>query len=129
MDEKIEAIKRIPQPSDMKQIRSFLEMVGFYRKFCYNFSTIASSLTGLFKKYSRFVWTSECNAAFEQLKLLLSNSPVLITPDFVQSFYLYVDASEIGTGAVFFQKKEEINHPAGCYSKKFDKCEKRNSTI
>ena len=88
----------------------FLGMVGYYRKFCVNFSTITEPLTQLLRKRAKFEWSSSCEKAFEKLKAILSSAPVL--SDFSLQFILALDASDIAAGAVLLQKGPDgIDHP------------------
>lgn len=85
---KIEAIKNYPAPVSRKELRRFLGMAGFFRKFSPNFSTLASPLTNLVSPKQRYQWTQECQTAFDNIKTLLTREPVLKTPDFGQPFTL-----------------------------------------
>ena len=130
VDAKVTAIQHVPIPQTRKQIRSFLGMAGFYRKFCANFSTIAAPLTDLLKKNSKFVWSEKCDLAFKTLKTLLSSAPVLVTPDFNRQFRISVDASDTGMGAVLTQLDDnQVEHPVSYHSQKFNKYEKNYSTV
>lgn len=73
----------------------FLGMAGFYRRFCKIFSTIASPLTNLLKKATKYNWTDSCHNAFNNIKSTLIESPALSTPDFTKQFKLQVDASDV----------------------------------
>ena len=127
---KINAVLDFPRPTTRKELRRFLGMIGFYRKFCQNFSEVVSPLTDMTSPKTIFHWTKECEAAFEQAKLLLSTKPVLAIPNFEKPFRLMTDASNSGTGAVLFQTDENGNdHPVAFYSKKFDKHQRNYSTI
>ena len=127
---KIEAIQKIPIPTNKKQIRSFLGMAGYYRKFCPNFSVIASPLTNLLKKNSSYTWTPDCDKAFNHLKLILSHAPILTMPNFDEQFYIMVDSCNIGTGSVLFQKDQNgIEKPISYFSQKFNSSAQRYSTI
>ena len=127
---KVEAIEKFPAPKGKKDLMRFLGMVGYYRKYCPNFSEIACPLTDLLKKSAKFVWSEQCQAAFEKIKTILMNAPVLVAPNFQKQFKLAVDASDVGCGGVLMQADEnEIDHPVGFFSKKFDKCQKNYSTI
>jgi len=123
---KVEAIATFPVPTDQRQLIRFLGMAGYYRKFCHNFSTIAEPLTALLKKGKSFHWSPECNSAFEKIRLILLSSPVLRAPDFQKPFKLFVDASDVGVGAVLLQEDPSgVDHPVCYYSKKLD-CHQRN---
>ena len=78
----------------------------------------------------KYIWSDKCKTAFEKIKAILSNSPVLSAPDFRKQFKLYVDASDVGVGAVLMQEdSSQIDHPICYFSKKFDKHQKNYSTI
>ena len=126
---KVEAISKFPPPTTKKQVMSYLGMVGFYRKFCPNLSTIAAPLTNLLQKKVKFNWTKDCQEAFEKLKGLLISAPVLSTPDYSSPFIIHVDASDVGAGAVLLQKFNEVLHPISYYSAKFKKYQRNYSTI
>ncbi|PIK56379.1 hypothetical protein BSL78_06753 [Apostichopus japonicus] len=127
---KVEAIEQYPAPTNKKALMRFLGMVGYYRKFCPNFSDIASPLTDLLKKNVTFRWTDECERAFHKIKSILMGSPILAAPNFHKQFKLAVDASDIGCGSVVLQEGEDqVDHPICYYSKKFDKHQRNYSTI
>ena len=87
-------------PTGKKGLRRFLGMVGYYRKFCKNFADVALPLTNLLKKRENFVWNESCQKAFDKLKSMLCNYPVLQSPDFSKPFSVAVDASDGAAGAV-----------------------------
>ena len=74
---KIEAVQNYPTPADVKQVRSFLGLASYYRRFIPNFSVIARPLYALTKKDAVFVWCDFCEEAFAQLKALLTQVPIL----------------------------------------------------
>jgi len=80
--EKISAMKDFPLPKSLKALRSFLGMVGWYRKFINNFASVAAPLTDLLKQKKKFVMTPEGKEYFEALKDMLCSAPVLRSPDF-----------------------------------------------
>ena len=100
--DKLKAIRDFPRPMNKKQVRSFLGLAGYYRRFISDFATVAAPLTDLTKSSEphRVNWTSKCEEAFENLKAALSSSPVLRSPDFGRPFVLQTDASDVGIGAV-----------------------------
>ncbi|KAK3088363.1 hypothetical protein FSP39_018216 [Pinctada imbricata] len=100
---KTEAVKAFPTPKCTKDVRSFLGLCNYYRKFIRNFSTIAAPLTALFRKDNKFVWTDECQTAFDQLKLALTSPPILAYPDNSKAFYLTTDASGSAIGFILGQ--------------------------
>ncbi len=75
---KILAVQQFPQPTTKKELMSFLGMAGYYRGFCRNFASIVSPLTNLLKASSEFIWTNQCQEAFEGVKALLFSAPVLV---------------------------------------------------
>ena len=87
-------------PSDVKGLRSFLGLASYYRRIVSNFAKVAGALHALTKKGMPFVWTRQCQTAFEELKALLTSSPVLAYPDFKKPFVLETDASIAELGAV-----------------------------
>lgn len=94
--DKIEAVRNAPIPQTKKQVRAFLGLAGFYRKFIPNFSAIAIPLSDLTKKGqpNRVVWTESQQKAFDTLKNMLSSRPKLKLPDFQETFILRTDAAE-----------------------------------
>ena len=127
---KIQGIVDVPVPNNIRSLRRFLGMAGYYRKFCQNFSDIASPLTHLLAKKSKFIWTPLCHESFEKIKSILCCSPVLQAPVFTQPFHLAVDASDHGIGAVLLQVGEDnIEHPVSYFSRKFNPHQKNYSTV
>lgn len=107
--DKFEAIKNFPYPQKPKDIKSFLGMVGYYRKFVPNFAELAKPLTSLLKKEVKFAWSQECEVAFQTLKEKLISEPILQYPDFQKEFFLTTDASGKAIGAVLSQKDNDGN--------------------
>jgi len=103
--EKVKAIQEFPTPRNVKSLRSFLGLASWYRRFVDKFATVSRPLTKLLKKDLRWFWNPEQEAAFKELKRLLSSTPVLTCPDFSQQFVLQVDASNEGLGAVLTQDR------------------------
>jgi hypothetical protein len=101
---KIRAIVEWPTPTDTKQLRSFLGLAGYSRRFVRHFALIAKTLTSLLKKDTLFVWTDEHEAAFQTLKQALTEAPVLAVPDFSKKFCIETDACKSGVGAVLMQE-------------------------
>ena len=90
-------------PTTVTQIRSFLGLAGYYRRFIEGFSKIAKPMTELLKKDTKFEWTKDCEKSFYELKTRLTTAPVLTLPDIYRSFDMYCDASRQGIGCVLMQ--------------------------
>nr|GEZ46788.1 reverse transcriptase domain-containing protein [Tanacetum cinerariifolium] len=97
---KVEVIAKLPHPTTVKGIRSFLGHVGFYRRFIKDFSKIARPMTRLLEKDTPFFFSKECVEAFQTLKRKLTKAPILIAPDWDIPFELICDASDFAIGAV-----------------------------
>jgi hypothetical protein len=110
---KVADILSWPQPSNVKELRSFLGLSGFYRRFVRHYAIISKPLTSLLKKHSLFIWTSDHTIAFNTLKECLSSAPILALPDFKQQFCIETDASNFGVGAVLLQN----GHPLAFLSR------------
>ena len=120
---KIEAVLRWERPTNVTEIRSFLGLAGYYRRFIEGFSTIASPMTRLTRKEVKFEWSKECETSFQELKSRLTSAPVLALPKEQEGFVVYSDASSKGLGCVLMQhgrviayasrqlKPHEVNYP------------------
>ena len=97
---KVEAVSQWEAPKNASEIRSFLGLAGYYRKFIEGFSKLAFSLTKLTRKGQVFVWDSECEKDFQELKKRLTSAPILILPNPAEYFIVYCDASLMGLGGV-----------------------------
>ena len=106
--EKIEAIEKLPPPSSVKGIRSFLGHAGFYRRFIKDFSQIAKPLSSLLVLGTPFDFDEQCVQAFSFLKDRLVSAPIVVKPDWDIPFELMCDASDHEIGAVLGQKRERI---------------------
>ena len=127
---KVDSILNFPRPHDRKQLMRYLGMIGYYRKFCRNFSSVAAPLTNLLKKNVAFAWTDECQQSFDALKAILSDDPVLVAPKFTEPFSIQVDASDFAVGAVLLQTGvDSMYHPVCYFSKKFDVHQRNYSTV
>src|SRR4051812_19926673 len=83
-------------PTTQTEVRGFLGLAGYYRKFVEGFSSIARPMTQLLKKDQNFVWSEKCEASFQELKRRLVSATVLTMPDLTKSFDVYCDASKVG---------------------------------
>ena len=117
---KLTAVAEIPLPSNIKEVRTFLGLTGYYCRFIPNYATVAQPLTKLTSKEycNNFVWTDECTAAFDKLKQLLCSAPILCYPDFDREFILQTDASDVGLGAVLSQIDKSGNEHVVAYASK-----------
>jgi len=129
---KVQAIKDFPRPLNKTQIRSFLGLAGYYRRYIPDFSVIAAPITDLLKGKevkSSVNWNSACEDAFEELKKRLTEGPVLYSPDYTVPFIIQCDASNFGIGVVMSQiNQDNEEHPIMYLSRKFSPAEQRYST-
>ena len=116
LPDRVTAINSYPRPSNLRTLRRFLGMTGFYARFIPNFSECAAVLHALKRKGSPFIWASEHQAAFEALKKALMEAPVLQIPDFDKDFVLVTDASDLAISAVLNQRVGEHLAPIAYYS-------------
>lgn len=105
--EKLRTIKEFPIPKDLTQLRGFIALASYYRKFVKNFSSIAEPLNRLLKKNTPFIWGKDQIKSFEQLKTCLMTPPILSYPNFEKPFILYTDASTFALGAILSQESED----------------------
>ena len=119
--EKVRAVQCYPPPTTKKELMRFLGLVGYDRGFYRNFSEVVAPLTDLLKTRVTFVWSFSCQQAFERVKSLLCEAPVLTAPRFDRPFALQVDASHVGVGAVLLQMDDlGLEKPMSFFSKKFN---------
>ena len=119
LPEKLESVKKMSAPTTPKEVKQFLGLVGYYRKFIPRFTDIARPMTNLTKQDVSFEWTLQCQASFEMLKDALITSPILKYPDANKPYTLFTDASKYAWACVLTQKYEhekdgkifKINHP------------------
>ncbi|GBG79281.1 hypothetical protein CBR_g29431 [Chara braunii] len=125
---KIVVIQDWPQPQTVRDVRSFLGLASYYRKFVRNFSAVAAPLTNLTKKDTPFFWSLHCQMAFARLKQALTRAPVLKLPDPTLPFVLTTDAGQYGIGAVLQQDDGNGLRPVEFMSKKIKTQKLQDST-
>jgi hypothetical protein len=106
--DKVQEVMNWKPPTTVRQIRSFLGLAGYYRRFIPDFSRIAKPITELLKKEAKFVWGQKCKDAFHALRQHLTTTPVLAQPDSSKQFDMYCDASGTGLGCVLMQDNQVI---------------------
>ncbi|GJW95194.1 reverse transcriptase domain-containing protein [Tanacetum coccineum] len=114
---KVDVIAKLPHPTTVKGVQSFLGHAGFYQCFVKDFSKISQPMTHLLEKNTPFIFSNECIQAFETLKKKLTEAPILITPDWDLPFELMCDASDFSIGAVLGQRHEKHFRPIHYASK------------
>ena len=124
----LSAIHDMKRPTNVKEVRRFLGMCGFYRKHIKAYAKIAIPLTNLLREKVPFSWSTECQSSFEQLKQALATTPVLVKADMSKPFELFTDASLDHVGAVLMQNHDGHLKPIGYFSKKMKPVEQRYST-
>nr|GEX71726.1 retrovirus-related Pol polyprotein from transposon 297 family [Tanacetum cinerariifolium] len=126
--EKIKVISKLPHPTTVKGIRSFLRHAGFYRRFIKDFSKISRPMTHLLEKNSPFIFSNECIQAFRTLKEKLTEAPILIAPNWGQPFELMCDANDYAIGDVLGQRVEKHFLPIHYASKTMNQAETNYTT-
>ncbi|GKE37160.1 reverse transcriptase domain-containing protein [Tanacetum coccineum] len=125
---KIDVIAKLPHPTTVKGIRSFLGHAGFYRRFIKDFSKISRPMTHLLEKNTPFIFSEECIQAFQTLKKKLTEAPILIAPNWDQPFELMCDASDYAIGAVLGPRIEKHFRPIHYASKTMTEAESNYTT-
>ncbi len=115
---KIAAVRDIPRPQSITDLRSFLGLAGYYRKVIPGFATVAAPLVRLTEKTSAFCWSDECERSFSRLKSLLCSAPILCYPRCDREFILQTDASDFGVGAVLTQLDDNGREMVVAYASK-----------
>ena len=115
--DKVKDIQGKKRPRSVKDVRSFMGMASYYRRFVKDFAMIAKPLTELTKKDVRWKWSDECENAYRRLIEEVTNAPVLVYPDYGKKFYVTTDASGEGIGAVLSQIHEGRHRPIAFYSR------------
>ncbi len=126
---KVEVIENLDPPAEVRGVRSFLGMSGFYRRFCPSYAEIARPLTHLTKKDVDFYWTNECDLAFQLLKKSLTEAPILAFPDPRMPYKVYTDASHYAIGGVITQEFPEGERAIQYISHQLSKTQRNWPTI
>ena len=122
---KVKSVSEWPQPTTRKDVKSFLGLTGYYRKFVQGYSQVALPLTDLTQNVGAFVWNEAAQRAFDQLKAALQSAPVLAHPDGARQFLLNADASGFAIAAVLSQQQQDGTvRPVAYYSRKMNAAEK-----
>ena len=124
----LDSIRKIPTPTTVTQVKSFLGLVGYYHRFIKGFSKIAAPLNRLLEKNRPFKWDDKCTQAYQELEALLLQELVVAYPDFTVPFRLYTDASNIGLGAILAQQQEGKERIICCASRTLNSAEQNYST-
>ena len=125
---KITIIKRVPTPQKHKDVKSFLGLAGYYRRFIKYFSKMASPLFGLLAKDSEFIWSGPCQEAFELIKEQLTTSPIPRGPNWTLPFHIHTDASDKVVGVALGQLEDKIPYAIYFINKNLSKA-KLNYTV
>lgn len=125
---KIEAVSAFQPPQSARELRSFLGLCSYFRRFVPKFADVVHPLTRLLQKDVSFDWTPECESSFRQLKFLLTSDPILRHFDPCSPTEVHTDASGIGIGAVLVQRRNDAEHVVAYASRCLSNAE-RNYTV
>lgn len=126
--QKIQCVLNFPVPKNEKEVKSFLGLSGYYRRFVPGYGRIAKPLTTLLKKDNPFQWTDLCQASFDELKAILTTEPLLQYPDFSRPFNLTCDASNYAIGCVLSQGPIGSDPPIAYASRTLNRAEQNYNT-
>lgn len=126
--DKIKAVVERKEPKNTKDIKSFLGLTGYYRRFIPNYANIAKPLTRLLKKDTKFNFDDNCRKSFENLKNILTSQPLLQFPNFNEPFILTTDASNDAIGSILSQGVVGKDLPIAYYSRTLNSAERNYST-
>ena len=127
--EKVKVIQNLDPPQTVRDVRSFIGMAGFYRRYVEHFSEIARPLTMLTRKNAKFIWSPEAQTAFDTLKECLMCSPILAYPDVKLPYKLWTDASQYCIGAILTQETDKGDHVIQYVSHALNEGQQKWSTI
>ena len=125
---KIDAVTSWSIPKSVRDVRSFLRLCSYYRRFVQDFAEIAAPLHELAGKYAKFTWTEKCQHAFDQLKTAQSTSPILAMPTYDDVYILDTDASEQSIGAVLSQVQQQEERVIAYASRTYNNAERNYCT-
>lgn len=128
-EKRVEAVKSYPVPKTTRELKGFLGLAGYYRRFIPNFSKIAKPLTELLKKNTPYVWDDRTEKAFNTLKELLTTQPLLQYPNFTKPFVLTTDASNDAIGAILSQGPIGKDLPISYASRTLNNAERNYPTV
>ena len=121
---KVDAVVSWPPPANQHDVRAFLGLAGYYRRFIDDFSQLASPLTNLLRNDVSFEWSEQQQHSFEQLKTAITTAPTLIIPDLSTPFILHTDASGFAISGVLSQLRDNVEHPIAFCSRKMSPAER-----
>ena len=125
---KLQAVQDFPTPASVKDVRAFLGFSNYYRRHIPHMSDLAAPLVNLTRKNVEFIWSKQCDDAFNTIKESLLKFPVLNFPDFGKEFYLSTDAIDFAISGVLEQKYGDDFHPIAFISRQLNKAERNYST-
>lgn len=124
--DKIAPISEYPAPKSVKDVRRFMGLTGWYRRFIKNFAEISVPITNLIKKKNKnFEWTEDAQKAFDEMKKALASAPVLTTPDYSKEFIIQTDASDVGIGGVLTQTIDNFEKVIAYMSQKLSRAQQK----
>lgn len=126
---KLFALQNYPRPKNAKEIKSFLGLGGYYRRFIEDFAKICEPLNALLRKNTQFKWDAFCEESFEKLKRYLMNPPILKYPDFTKTFCVTTDASDFAIGAILSQDYDGQDLPIAFASRVLNTAERNYPTV
>lgn len=122
---KLEPILNYPRPKSIREVRRLMGLMGFYQKFIKSYSHITAPITDLLKKSKKFKWTDAAEHALDELKSVLTSSPVLANPRYDLPFIIETDASQLAVGAALLQVHPEGNRIIAYFSKKLSSTQRK----
>lgn len=122
---KLEPILNYPRPKSIREVRRLMGLMGFYHKFIQNYSHITAPITDLLKKSKKFKWTEEAEHALDELKSVLTSSPVLANPQYDRPFIVETDASQLAVGAALLQEHTDGKRIIAYFSKKLTSTQRK----